>query len=399
MIRRFTALLISWTYLAACIPQACEAGPVVNEVGNFTESGNIGSALYSSQYNLLFLRDSTTDVRVLNGTTGAQLSLRAPSATGSFTDFAFSPSGRYLFVADYGGTNIGYDTPLNPSYVDRYDLQTGTWTLAQAPAIGYHIAPVDDNRVLLLGVDQWVDLTLNSFAPGSMSQLSKISPGYSGDVKYSPSLNRIYYNETGISSTYIQAYTLSGNTLTAAEQTPGEGYGGALGVLSSDGSTLYYDKDCCKGTDITKSIATFSETITAASPTVAFGACALLSIRPRVPRWARFRSLRSHGRSMQTAAMSWAVQQPSSGSTTLHHYLVLQSDLWNASGGGSWGDTSKWSLNALPDGTDQTADLSQVTLAADAMLTLDGSHTVGHIIFGDLARAATGVSQPALAVS
>ena len=59
--------------------------------------------------------------------------------------------------------------------MDRYDLQTQTWTTAQAPAIGYHIAPVDDSHVLLLGTDQWVDLTLNTYAPGAMTQLSKIS--------------------------------------------------------------------------------------------------------------------------------------------------------------------------------------------------------------------------------
>src|SRR5215472_14194706 len=114
MTRRHIAVFMCWAYLTACTQRLSEAAPAINEIGNFTTSGNVSAALYSSQYNLLFLRDSTTDVRVLNGTTGAQLSLRTPSATGSFTDFAFSPSGRYLYVADYGGTNIGYDTPLNP---------------------------------------------------------------------------------------------------------------------------------------------------------------------------------------------------------------------------------------------------------------------------------------------
>ena len=49
------------------------------------------------------VRDSGTDIRVINAATGAQLSVQMPSATGTFTDFMLSPSGRYLFAADYGG--------------------------------------------------------------------------------------------------------------------------------------------------------------------------------------------------------------------------------------------------------------------------------------------------------
>src|SRR3954447_6440837 len=212
MTRKPLILLVQWTCLVACLHGVCEATATLNEVQNITTTGNVSAALYSSQYNLLFLRDSTTDVRVLNAATGAQVSLRAPSATGAFTDFAFSPSGRYLYVADYGGTNIGYGTPSNPSFVDRYDLQTGAWSAAQAPGIAYHIAPVDDNRVLLLEVDQWVDMTLNTYTPGAMSELSRTSPGYSGNIEFGANLNRIYYNETGLSSEDVRAFTLTGNT-------------------------------------------------------------------------------------------------------------------------------------------------------------------------------------------
>ena len=119
---RSTGWFLSICLTVCLLSQVCEAGVTLNEVQSFTTTGNISSAIYSSQYNLLFLRDSTTDIRVLNATSGAQMSLRNPSATGAFTDFTLSPSGRYLYVADYGGTNIGYDTPRYPSYVNRYDL-------------------------------------------------------------------------------------------------------------------------------------------------------------------------------------------------------------------------------------------------------------------------------------
>jgi hypothetical protein len=48
MPRRFTALILSWASLTVCIQQVGQAAPAVNEVGNFTASGNITAALYSS---------------------------------------------------------------------------------------------------------------------------------------------------------------------------------------------------------------------------------------------------------------------------------------------------------------------------------------------------------------
>jgi autotransporter-associated beta strand protein len=383
MLRQFLAAFSSWACLTTILCQVCDASPTLNEIQSLNTSGNVTAALYSSQYNLLFLRDSTADVRVLNATTGAQLSLRTPSATGAFTDFAISPSGQYLYVADYGGTNIGYGTPSNPSYVNRYDLQNGTWTSAQAPGIAYHIAPVDDNRVLLLEVDQWVDLTLNTYTPGAMSQLSSISPGYSGNIEFGASLNRIYYNETGLSSENVRAFNLSGNTMTSAEITSGISYGNYSAVLSSDGTALYYAQKGLKASDLTKVTSTFSEIISAASPDLAFGTShyydpttgAALGVVPFTPlTW----TVGANGRDV------WAVQQPSGGGATLHHFIIGQSVLWSTPGSGSWADIAKWNPNALPDGMDNTADLSQVTLATDSTVTLDGNRTIGHMIFGDL---------------
>ncbi len=303
---------VSCIFLTAAVHQVCKATATLNEVQNFTTTGNVASAIYSSQYNLLLLRDSGTDIRVLNASTGTQLSIRTPSATGSFTDFALSPSGRYLYAADYGGTNIGYDTPLYPSYVDRYDLQTNTWTSAQAPAIGHRIAPVDDSHVLLLGVDQWVDLTDNTYAPGAMSQLSKISPGYSGNIEYNATLGKIFYNETGLSSENINTYTLSGSTMTSSQTIAGASYGNYLGLLSSDGNAFYYGQEAVKASDITKTIATFSETISAAGPAMAFGSAhyydastgaALGALAYSPITW----TVGANGKD------AWAIQQPSGG--------------------------------------------------------------------------------------
>ena len=48
---------------------------------------------------------------------------------------------------------------------------------------------------------------------------------------------------------------------------------------------------------------------------------------------------------------------------------------------------ANWTPAGLPDGVGNVADFSQQTLAADATVSLDGSHTVGNLIFGDQGNA------------
>ena len=60
---------------------------------------------------------------------------------------------------------------------------------------------------------------------------------------------------------------------------------------------------------------------------------------------------------------------------------------WNVAGGGSWATAANWTPAGPPDGADNTADFSQQTLAANATVTLDGSHTIGNLVFGDQGNA------------
>src|SRR5690242_11465979 len=59
---------------------------------------------YSPLYSRLVIKNSASAVFVINTKTK-----RAEShlANIDFTDMSMSPSGRYVFVADYGGENIG----------------------------------------------------------------------------------------------------------------------------------------------------------------------------------------------------------------------------------------------------------------------------------------------------
>ncbi len=61
--------------------------------------------------------------------------------------------------------------------------------------------------------------------------------------------------------------------------------------------------------------------------------------------------------------------------------------IWNVIGGGSWARGGNWISAGPPNGIDSTADFSRQTLAADATVTLDGSYTIGNIVFGDQGNA------------
>jgi len=68
---------------------------------------------------------------------------------------SLSPSGRYLFVADDGGENIGSGTPYDQSYVHRLDLATGTWEIKKVYIAG-RIEAMSDTTFVLKSQDQWV---------------------------------------------------------------------------------------------------------------------------------------------------------------------------------------------------------------------------------------------------
>lgn len=364
----------------------------LTETQSFTVSGGVTQAVYSDQYNLMFLRDGGADLRVVDLNTDTQISLHAPgSATSSFSDLKLSPSGRYLYAADYGGTVIGYGTPSYPSYVHRYDLQTRTWSVAAAPAIAYKIEPVDDNRVLLQQQDQWVALTLNTYTPGAMTQLTSVQAGYSGDIEYDSKTSRIYHVESGISLETLGVFTLNGNTITSTQSKSGGAYVSYPALLSADGTKFYTGPSEVQAYDVTKPVTTFSETIGAACRNFAFGTSHYYDPNTGAQLGALAYSPVAYALGANARDI-WMVQQPSGGSATLHHFTIAgvaeaATTYWNLSGGASWATASSWRPAGNPDGADNTVDFSQTTLAADATVTLDGSHTVGGLAFGDLGGA------------
>ncbi len=242
---------------------------------NFALGYGVSQIEYSAAYNLVFVREGTSGIHVIDGRTGADLGTH--KAVSGFTDFSVSPDGRYLYVADYGGTNVGYGTPSGTSYVDRYDAATQTWESKPVTGIAYQIEAVDDDRFLLKGIDQFVSITLNSFglpAATSAAQLATINAGYYGDFAYDPATGRIYMGDSGSSSSEIRAFQIVGNTLVADESTGIYGSaqdGGGSSVLSSDGQNFFYGALQVDAAAVGTNIRTLPETIWAAGGGLAFG--------------------------------------------------------------------------------------------------------------------------------
>lgn len=244
----------------------------LSEIESFPAGGQAVQIEYSSQFGILFLRNSGSAIRVINTKTQSELELHMANAT--FTDMDLTPDERFLFVADYGGTNTGYGTPTNPHYVHRYDLSDGTWEILEAPQIAWKVEAVSSNRVLLQEEDQHVDMTLNSFENNQMQELSRIRADYYGDFEYDFRTSRVYHGNSGSSSHEIHVRKVVGDTLINCGDSGTYGtadQGGGTSVLNSDGKYFYYGRLQVEALDITNNLHYFPELIYAGSEAIAFG--------------------------------------------------------------------------------------------------------------------------------
>jgi hypothetical protein len=264
-----TAFTVPLAHLQAATP------PLLQQ--SFASPGAASQLVYSKQYNLLFLRNSGSAIRVVDTTTDQQIEVQL--ANEQFTDMDLTPDGQYLYAADWGGVVTGYDTQINPHYVQRFDLATRQWEVKQSPVDTYKIEAVDDNRVITLESDQWVDVNLEQWGSGSsLTTLASAPIDYYGDIEYDPTTGRVYHGNSGSSSHEINVVRLVGNSFT-----PGVGSGiygtaqngGGTSVLSLDGSRFYYGPLQVEALDVTNDIRTFAQPIYAATADLAFGSSAV----------------------------------------------------------------------------------------------------------------------------
>ena len=101
--------------------------------GSVPAPTNAAALIYSPGYNRLVIKNAQSTIASIDPLTG-QSSTHFSNT--NFTDVTISPSGRYVFAADYGGENIGYGTPASTSFVHRLDLSTGIWDIRTAYIAG-----------------------------------------------------------------------------------------------------------------------------------------------------------------------------------------------------------------------------------------------------------------------
>lgn len=253
-------------------PAAAAVMPALQE--SFASPGAASQLVYSDKYNLLFLRNSGSAVRVIDTTTRSQVDLRL--ATELFTDIDLTPSGDYLYAADFGGEVTGYGTPVRPSHVHRFNLATRTWESRQAPLIGYRLEAVDDSRFVLQESDQWVGVTLNTW--GAASGIAEVARRdwwvYSGDIEFDPTTGRLIHGDSGTSGPEIDVLRISGDTFVNGEGSGLYGTadsGGGSSVLSTDFQNFYYGRLQVEALDVRNNRRMFPEIIRAGTSDLALG--------------------------------------------------------------------------------------------------------------------------------
>jgi autotransporter-associated beta strand protein len=114
---------------------------------------------------------------------------------------------------------------------------------------------------------------------------------------------------------------------------------------------------------------------------------------PLAPRYAVWFPAKSALQTSNLAAqISWATNAAAAtltfpgtngAATTLTASLLNNSGAWSVDAGGNWSVTTNWSGGTVADGAGYTADFSAVNLTADRIVTLDSSHSIGSLKFGD----------------
>lgn len=250
----------------------------IRQLESMSSLGGVQQLAYSADSHRLIARNAGSAIKVFDTSSHSQIGLQ--QAQTSFSDMDLTPSGRYLYAADYGGEVIGYDQPAGPQIVHRYDLLTNSWQTQSSSRITGRIQAVDDQRFALQDLDQWVNLSINAWGSGAnVNPVGNVLSWatYTGWLQYDAQHGRLIQGNSGISSPEVTAFKLNGDTLVRQEfsGTYGAAYvpgAGSSLVLSTDSSALYYGAVQFDAMDMTYRQRTFAERILAANGSFALGA-------------------------------------------------------------------------------------------------------------------------------
>ncbi len=236
--------------------------------------GNAAQLEFSDRFELLLMRsEDGKSIKAIDVNTRQVVSTQ--TAREGFTDMSLTADGRYLFVADFSGSGLPGAPPGRPCFVRRFDCSSRTWVTLRAPQYAFKVEAVSADRVLLQEENQHVDITLNTFDvdQSTMVELSRISGHYEGDIEFDARSGMIFHLDRG-PARQIQVRRVVMDRIIAIESTlmygSANGFGGTS-VLSTDGLTLFYGRLQVEAADVINNLNTYSESIVAASSSVAFG--------------------------------------------------------------------------------------------------------------------------------
>jgi hypothetical protein len=256
------------------------------DVEDLSPPASVKQLIYSPTYHALVVNSGSEIATIDLSTYGT--SYHPPKAgLATFTDIAISPSGRYVFAADYGGDNAGSSggNPYIPNYVHRLDLASLTWDAPESAWVAGKVQAVSDDQVILQSLDQWVTFTNDQWTGGSAmtvlnaSNSTYYAPGYypavyAGNIRYVGSSGRLIHADFGSSSQEIEAFRLSASNFAVQESSgvygSAQGYGGTT-VLATDQSVFYYGSLAVDPLDVTHNLHVYQEWIYAATGDLAFG--------------------------------------------------------------------------------------------------------------------------------
>lgn len=250
------------------------------DVDHFAVPTNATMLIYAPATGALVLKNSQSAIVAID-VASRQATTRFANLR--FTDMTLSPSGRYVFGADYGGENIGYGTPANTSYVHRLDLTDMSWDIRTAYIAG-NVQAFSDTQVLLKSLDQWVTFTNDAWGSGTAlvplnTPTLGFGPGYYasvyfGDFRFDVRTGRLLHGNSAESSQEIQSFRIVNNEFVKQEGSgiygSAQGYGGSV-VLATDGSAFYYGALQVDPLDVTHNLRAYPEVIHAANASIALG--------------------------------------------------------------------------------------------------------------------------------
>ena len=225
--------------------------------------------LYAPEYGLLIANVGTGIVTI--DLTARTSTTHAPLLT--FTDISVSPSGRYVFAGDWGGTNPGPfpATRISRTMCTAWDLATRTWETPETAWEAGRVEAVADDQVIVRSLHQfayfanerWTGTTAMTAlnAPtNAFSGAGWFTSAFGGDFRYDETSGRLLQGDWGLSSQSIEAYRLTGDDFFQQEETgdygSAQGYGGTV-VLATDHGSFYYGALQVDALDVTHRLRVF----------------------------------------------------------------------------------------------------------------------------------------------